>query len=63
MTAIGLTVQSQNQANKEQTRARPFLSESFVSKNSSPSSEYVQGEITVKLKSGVGEFGKQTGMV
>ena len=60
MTVIGLTVQSQNRTSK----TKPGQANAGEPVNSEPlSSECVQGEITVKLKKGVGDFGKQTGMV
>jgi len=50
--AIGLNVQSQNVS----SNSNSLPTTSF-------SSECVPGEITVKLKKGIGEFGKQTGTV
>jgi serine protease len=60
LTAIGLTLQGQNMLSKikpGQTVAREPRAAQLSS------SEFVQGEITVKLKEGVGDFGKQTGIV
>ncbi len=55
----GLTANSQNSSSFIKSR------QTQVTGQMSPgqSAEYIQGEITVKLKAGVGEFGKQTGAV
>jgi serine protease len=60
VAVIGLNTQSQNRPTKTQS-GRAIVHESLNSETLSP--EYVQGEITVKLKNGVGDFGKQTGTV
>jgi PKD repeat protein len=59
LTFSGLTVNSQN------TSSIMKSGQSKVAGQINPdqSIEYVKGEITVKLKAGVGDFGKQTGMV
>ena len=60
MTTIGLTVQSQSNG------AKTNPGQAVVPKSKdlkSPSSQFVQGVITIKLKEGVGDFAKQTGMV
>jgi PKD repeat protein len=60
ISAIGLTVQSQNRPTKNkpgQSFVREPVNSEVVSK------EWVQGVITVKLKKGIGDFEKQTGSV
>jgi serine protease len=59
MASFGLPVQSQN------TPFKTKPGQTVINEPMDPemASQYVQGEITVKLKAGVGEFGKQNGMV
>ncbi len=60
MTATGLAVQGQSASSRTdsgETSVCEYNNSKFLT------SECVQGVITVKLKKGVGEFGKQTGTV
>ncbi len=60
LTTNGLVAQNQNSIPK--TRPGQYVA-SESADSELLSSEFVQGMITVKLKSGTGEFGKQTGTV
>jgi serine protease len=59
LTVSGLTAKSQNPSSLMKS-GQPKVPGRM---NPEQSAEYVQGEITVKLKAGVGDFGKQTGAV
>jgi serine protease len=60
LLVLGLTGQSQNTTFQSKSRQ---VEVHDVMGNGLNLSQYVQGIITVKLKAGVGEFGKQTGTV